>query len=123
VFTEFTRPHRLLTSRLDAIFWKHEICQPKEKRLNNAPTDTADAEQGLNEPTNQSLRRHRSMNTFSIQHPRPSIEIAMPAAVSTSVKAADVNGAGSLFLSGRIKDGAHEDRCSPIFSIPNLGDR
>ena len=36
-------------------------------------------------------RHSRSMNTLSIQRPRPSIEIATPASASAPVKAAEVN--------------------------------
>src|SRR6266404_5849714 len=38
------------------------------------------------------LRHRRSMNTLSIQRPRPSMEILIPAAISVPVKAALVNG-------------------------------
>src|SRR6266511_1372982 len=38
-----------------------------------------------------SERHSRSMNTLSIQRPRPSIEMRTPAALSTPVKAALVN--------------------------------
>ena len=49
-------------------------------------------------------RHSRSMNTLSIQRPRPSMEIATPASASAPVKATEVNQYTSVAFGNRCKE-------------------